>query len=93
MSDIPGWHSPESGGSVGGTVRPFWSPLPDDLDLVPGTDEKRQTAVIENIDPEKTADTSAAQQAESGGLDMNTILIGGAVVVGVLILLTGGNGK
>ncbi len=94
MSDIPGWHSPEYGSGVGLPVRPFWIPNPSNDDLTPrdSDDPKPKGTALANVAKE-TLQNAVVGTTGDEGYDLNTILVGGAVVIAALILLTGGKGK
>lgn len=95
MSDIPGWTSPEYGGGASG-ISPVRGSQPapnveDFLDDVKPKSAMPESAALSNVARDVSA--SPTVNESSGGYDLNTVLIGGAVVIGGLILLTGGKGE
>ena len=90
--DVPGWVSPEYGGGGGPVIGNWWRVPPvDGLSFDP-------PMVGTPIDPTLNSDppsasvqpTAAATQNEAAeSIDANFVLIGAAVVLGVILLTTG----
>lgn len=95
-NDIPGYVSPEYGGGGGSVIAGWWRVSPDDLDTLPGGGGISQPPPIDpTLNPDSAAMTvtptgsTATQNEAAESIDANFVLIGAAVVLGVILLTTG----
>lgn len=82
----PTWSSPEHGGGIT-VIRPWRPPINEDV--TPDVENRKQLPASTKDVNAKPVNNAPNDAASGSGFDMQTILIGGAVVLAAIILLTG----